>query len=152
MEAITAGPGLFIVIRDEVEREEFLRTRHRDYSTISLPALSLPRSRKIQLTSEEEQLQVPAYWDLIYRLGRFPRPSELPSDLRRWVIIKFGNPKRAVSWLTEHFGKENIEYVAEQKRDRLLVYLALVLFRNKKISKVVTPTLRREIKQYFPGV
>jgi DNA phosphorothioation-associated putative methyltransferase len=148
-EAISAGPGLFIVIRNEVEREEFLRTRHKRAQYNILPRISSRARRLVELTSEEDRDLASFYWELACDLGRLPRPAELPEHLLEWVTRKFGNPKKASAWLADHFGREGLVRAAKQKRGQLLSYLALAVFRRKKLRTLMTPELRREIKRMF---
>jgi DNA phosphorothioation-associated putative methyltransferase len=148
-EAISAGPGLYLVIRDEAEREEFLRTRHTRTSRYVLPRISSREKQLVELTSDEDILLANSYWEIACQLGRLPRPAELPETLSNWVIRKFGNPKKASAWLVDYFGQEELERAAQQKKNQLLGYLALSVFRRKKLRSLMTPELRREIKRSF---
>jgi DNA phosphorothioation-associated putative methyltransferase len=148
-EAISVGPGLFIVIRDEAEREAFLRTRHKRASHQVLPRISSRAKRLIELTSQEDQALSTQYWRVACELGRLPRPSELPAPILEWVNQTFGNPKKAAAWLVDHFGRDGLERAAQQKKDQLVGYLALAIFRRKKLRNLMTPELRREVKRTF---
>ena len=148
-EAISVGPGLFIVIRNELEREAFLRTRHKRTTRHVLPRISFRAKRLIELTSEEDQVLATQYWAVACELGRMPRPSELPASILEWVKQTFGNPKKAAAWLVDHFGQDGLERAAQQKKDQLVGYLALAIFRRKKLRNLMTPELRREVKRTF---
>lgn len=148
-DAISAGPGLFLVIRDETERETFLRTRHKRTSRDVLPRLSSRARQSIELTSEEDQIFASAYWEIACEHGRLPRALELPTDLSEWITRKFGSAKKAAAWLADHFGREDLERAAQQKKNQLLSYLALAVFRQKKLRLLMTPELRREIRRTF---
>jgi DNA phosphorothioation-associated putative methyltransferase len=149
VESISVGPGLFFVIRDSEKREKFLRTRHKKVMHDVLPRISTYAKRFIELSSEEDHKFANAYWELTREFGRLPKSSELPPDISEWIILKFRTPKKASAWLLNYFGEEELERAAQQKKDRLLCYLALALFRRKNLRSLMTSELRREIKRTF---
>ena len=148
-DAIPAGPGLFFVIRDDEQRENFLRTRHSRAGKQILPRISLRAKQTIELSSEEDQIFADAYWEISCELGRLPRPAELPHTVSEWSVKKFKTLKKASAWLLDHFGQEQLQHAARHKRNQLTGYLALAVFRRKKIRSLLTPELRREIKGIF---
>jgi DNA phosphorothioation-associated putative methyltransferase len=148
-EAVSVGPGLFFVIRDELEREAFLRIRQIRTPRVVLPRISARAKRLVELSTQEDLELANEYWVLACDRGRLPRSSELPKTISEWSIGKFGSHKRASAWLTDHFGSEMLEHAIRVKRGQLLCYLALALFRRKKLRSLMTAELRREIKQQF---
>jgi DNA phosphorothioation-associated putative methyltransferase len=148
-EAISVGPGLFFVIRDELAREEFLRNRQTRIPKTVLPRITNRAKRTVELSTQEDFDLASEYWGLACDRGRLPRPSELPKYLSDWVTTKFKSHKRASAWLTDHFGAETLKRAISIKRGQLLCYLALALFRRKKMRSLITAELRREIKQQF---
>jgi DNA phosphorothioation-associated putative methyltransferase len=148
-EAISVGPGLFFVIRDELAREEFLRTRQTRIPRIALPRITTRAKRSVELTTQEDLDLASEYWALACDRGRLPRPSELPRSMSEWTLEKFGSHKKASAWLTDHFGFETLERAVQVKRGQLLCYMALALFRRKKLRSLATTELKREIKQLF---
>jgi DNA phosphorothioation-associated putative methyltransferase len=151
-DAVPAGPGLFLVIRSDIQREGFLRTRHTRSGKQTLPRISARAKQTIELNSEEDQVLAEAYWKISCELGRLPRPTELPPTVSEWTIRKFRTLKRASAWLLDHFGEDQLQHAMWRKRNQLIGYLALAVFRGKKIRSLLTPELRREIKSIFGSV
>jgi DNA phosphorothioation-associated putative methyltransferase len=151
-DAIPAGPGLFFVIRDDEQREKFLRTRHARAGKQILPRISHRAKQTIELSSEEDQILADAYWEISCELGRLPRPAELPQTVSEWSVKKFKTLKKASAWLLDHFGQEQLQQAAARKKNQLTGYLALAVFRRKKIRSILNPELRREIKSIFGSI
>ena len=79
--------------------------------------------------------------------GRFPRDVELEAAPRIREI--FGGIPRAFSLIRRVTGSDDWEAIHRQRRDDLLVYLALAPFRTRPRFGQLPPTLRYDIRAFF---
>lgn len=118
-QSVAAAPGVFYAFRDEQQRNAFAASRYQR------------RGRPLQVLQPDalfethEALLTPLI-EFVATRGRLPHPSELPSiDAIRSSI---GSLKRAWRIITTLTGLEHWQHVREERRQDLLVWLALARF------------------------
>jgi DNA phosphorothioation-associated putative methyltransferase len=83
----------------------------------------------------------------IEQLGRLPEPSEF--HLAKEVTQRFDSLKRAFAIIRRVTGEEAWRAIATERRDDLLVYLALSRFRRRPRFGELPPSLQRDIRVFF---
>jgi len=149
-ESVSMGPGLFFAFRDETERETFLlsRTRTRRFNVDG----SYSRRRPIALDNEGDEELAQALWQRCLELGRLPQAREVPEFLSLWATRKFGGVRKGLAWLADYFGGDQLDSAAQQRRNTLIVYLALAHFRRKKLRGLLSAEIRQDLKRHFGSV
>jgi DNA phosphorothioation-associated putative methyltransferase len=148
-EPVPVGPGLFVVFRSEEKRENFILNRPRRRSSLAAPTMRARKRLRITLEDDADVQMAEKVWRLSLDLGRHPSPREVPEDIVAWGVRKFGSFRRTVSWLTDHFGESELNQAAKYRRDSLLTYIALALFRQKKLRTLLSRDVKQETKRIF---
>jgi DNA phosphorothioation-associated putative methyltransferase len=140
VEAIPAAVGVFYLFKDESRLQQFLANR---YYRRPLP----PRKRQGRLRFEESRELLDPFMVKLLELGRLPDAEECPrsGDL----IERFGSLKRAFAFVQREMGVEPWETAARQRREDLLVYLALARFRKRPPLTMLPATLQHDMRAFF---
>jgi len=139
-EAIPAGIGIFYLFKDEVRRQHFLANQFRRREIV-------PRRRISELRLEEARQALKPLMDVIADLGRLPDASEF--DGTTMIVERFGSLKRAFTAIQRITGPETWETIARNRREDILVYLALSRFRKRPLVSRLPVGLQRDIKVFF---
>ncbi len=153
--SVPIGIGVFAVFRHEAEFEEFLASRQR--IAIAAPRLRLPSERRLprpeagvkqvySLIDPAVRSTLERFWQRLIDLGRLPEEDEF-SDydaLRRFV----GSPKRALKIVLADQGEQPLLEAAERRRQEVLVFLALGIFRRIKKLTALPKRMQRDIKAF----
>jgi DNA phosphorothioation-associated putative methyltransferase len=152
VEAHTVSTGIYVVFRDTRDAQAFLSSRSRrqiDWEQLSRRLGHVrrePRSGTIDLYAENKQL-LDDFWMLAIDLGRLPRPGEFERETE--LRDRVGTPKKALRLFTDRFGADTYEAARRQRRDDLLVYLALANFRKPIPLKHLGERLRNDLEAHF---
>jgi DNA phosphorothioation-associated putative methyltransferase len=138
--SVAAGPGIFLVFRDEELRQAFLSSRFRR-------RIAAPRVRQSEALFE-------AHRDLLEQLMRFVSDrGRLPDDreLNESEALKavFGGLQRAFTVVTRVTGSEQWEKIRQERQDDLAVFLALERFRGRPQYSKLSPSLQLDVKRLF---
>jgi DNA phosphorothioation-associated putative methyltransferase len=137
---VAAAPGVFYVFRDEGARESFIASRYRR-------RVAVPRVRLSDKLFEEHQEILQQLVVFVTERGRLPELDEL--SVASCVVETFGSIKRAFQVVRRVTGSEQWDTIREERRNDLLVYLALGRFpRRPKVSSIPL-VLQRDIKALF---
>jgi len=153
-EAIAVAPGVYFVFKDKVIQQQYLLSRSRSSSSVNRVNLKLaPR-----LTPEErDQAKFLEYKDLLdplwlqwLNLGREPVASELQNlnELKN----AFGSLARALRFLRSNKDDSILQVVQKAKREDLLIFLALELFKQRTAFREMPPSFQRDIKVFFGSI
>ena len=153
-EAIAVAPGVYFVFKDKVIQQQYLLSRSRSSSSVNRVNLKLaPR-----LTPEErDQAKFIEYKDLLdplwlqwLNLGREPVASELQNlnELKN----AFGSLARALRFLRSYKDDSILQVVQKAKREDLLIFLALELFKQRTAFREMPPSFQRDIKVFFGSI
>jgi DNA phosphorothioation-associated putative methyltransferase len=137
---VAAAPGVFYVFRDDAARESFIASRYHR-------RVAAPRIRLSDKLFEEHQGILQDLMGFVTERGRLPEQDELPvgADLAG----AFGSVKRAFHVVRRVTGTEQWDAITAERRNDLLVYLALGRFpRRPKLSSIPV-VLKRDIKGLF---
>lgn len=139
-EAVAAAPGIFFVFRSPIERETFIASRCRRRAAV--PALR----RSETLYRDHVALLAPLLAFMEDR-GRPPRDGELADEEE--LRSTFGSVRRAVSVLRRVFGDDRWNDIAMDRREDLLVYLALKRFGGRQRATDLPVILRNDVRFHF---
>jgi DNA phosphorothioation-associated putative methyltransferase len=148
--AISAGPGIFIIFKDELEEQTYLSSklkRKRQWNSLNrIPT----KSEKTSLLLEQHHELVEAFWNKVLDLGRIPAADEFTqTDL---IIETFGSAKRLFNLLMDAEKIIQFEQAKVARREDYLVYFALGFFSKRKTYKSMPEGKKRDIKALFTNV
>ena len=137
---VAAAPGIFYVFRNPADEQVFNASR-----------LTRPRRVPTAPLGEEDfkrhQDVLEPLMEFVSQRGRLPIDIEL--DTTPAIIKTFGSLARAFALVRRISGPDQWEAIRRERRDALLVYLALAAFRKRpKLSQLPTP-LRYDIRAFF---
>jgi DNA phosphorothioation-associated putative methyltransferase len=137
---VAAAPGVFYVFRDDAARESFIASRYRQ-------RVAAPRIRISDRLFEEHRLILTSLMEFVTERGRLPDQNEL--TVGPDLVGVFGTVKRAFQVVRRVTGPEQWETIVAERRNDLLVYIALGRFpRRPKLSSIPV-VLQRDIKALF---
>lgn len=138
--SVAAAPGIFYVFRDEQERTEFASSRYRRRSW----APRLTKSAKL-FRNHEELLR--PLMQFVGERGRIPYEDEVEGAGR--IIEVFGSLRRAFRVVLTVTDKEHWEQVKRERRQDLMVYLALAQFDERSRFGRLPQSLQRDVRAFF---
>lgn len=148
--AISVGPGIFIIFKDELEEQKYLSSklrRKRQWSTLNkAPSKS---ERNILLIEEHHNL-VEGFWNAVLAFGRIPASDEFNET--KTVIEIFGSAKKLFNLLVTGERKEQFEQAKSHRQEDYLVYFALELFSKRLPYKNMSEEKKRDIKALFLSI
>lgn len=157
-EAILVGPGILFVFADKMVEQRFLfgrqRSRrcafperfHRVQRSRPLRAERV-RTSRLQALLDQHQVQMDALWDRWLELGREPQADEF--DGCAVLCAAFGSWRRVLRVALATHDAVNLERAVAQRRDDLVVFLALRLFERRRPYRQLESSLQRDIKAQF---
>jgi len=154
VEPTAVGLGIFYVFRSPQDQEEFLSSRRRssvDWENINRRLL---RERKRDVRPRSDQLfekhrdLFEGFWGKMLELGRLPTEEELPEGYKQ-ICRLCGSVRRAKKLFVERYGEETLQESSEQRKNDLLVHLALSNFKKKVSWKHIPAALQTDIKTFF---
>lgn len=159
VEAIPVGPGIVYVFADKAAEQRFLLGRQRGRLRVVRSRLSfaeraqraerLPRSRpsRLQQLIDAYPDLIAALWRRCLELGREPLPEEFSQAAE--VCAALGSWRRGLRVVFALNDREAFARAEAQRRDDLLVFLALRLFGKRKPYRDLDPGIQRDIKAHF---
>lgn len=136
-----AAPGIFYVFRDVSRAHEFLATRAYTYR---------PRLRiDPHAVYEANQQILSPLVDFLSVHGRPPRAGELDESAEATIREEFSRLARAVNLIRRVSDDEYWNQVVLQRRQELLVYIAMSRFGRRPRFGELPKTLATDIKAHF---
>jgi DNA phosphorothioation-associated putative methyltransferase len=137
---VAAAPGVFYVFRDEAARESFIASRYRR-------RIAAPRIRLSDKLFEEHQGILSSLMEFVMERGRLPEQDEV--GVGADLVGVFGSVKRAFQVVRRVTGPEQWEAITAERRNDLLVYLALGRFPRRPKLSSIPALLRRDVRALF---
>lgn len=137
---VAAAPGVFYVFRDPASREAFVASRYRRQ-------LAIPRIRQSDRLFEEHRSMLDELMNFVIGRGRLPEPDEIGAGAELTAV--FGSLKRAFLVVRRVTGDEQWDAIKHERRNDLLVYLALGRFPRRPPFSSLPIVLQRDIKALF---
>lgn len=139
---VAAGPGRFYVFRDPTAREAFLATRQRRPATTLRPARS-------EVLFDQYRALFEAVLPFVGARGRLPSVKECPSAAALYEAVPRLDTILAV--VSRSVGEQLFEQVVTERKQDLLVYLALSRFERRPSLQQLSSDLQLDIRSFFPS-
>ncbi|NJK74216.1 MAG: DNA phosphorothioation-associated putative methyltransferase [Richelia sp. CSU_2_1] len=140
VDAIPVALGIYFVFRDAAEAESFRASRFRSH--LSTPRVRLPVKR----FEDYAELLAPLM-DFVSDRGRLPMKDELAEEAA--IKAEFRSFKQAFRVILQATDAEDWETIADQRRQDLLVYLALNSLADRPSMRKLPTQIRNDIKGLF---
>lgn len=137
---VAAGPGIFYVFRDPSAREAFLATRQRR------PAVAL-RPARHEVLFERYRALFDAVLAFVGARGRLPSVKECPDAAALYEAVPRLDTILAV--VARSVGEQVFEQIVTDRRQDLLVYLALSRFERRPPLQQLSDDLQLDIRSFF---
>jgi len=150
-EPISVAPGVCFLFKDRLAEQAFLEKRQRRTFSHRKPRVVIPKptaEEKNFAKYEEHQSLLEVLYERWLELGRSPYSDEIP-DLLSSIETAFRTLNRALKFLVQFKGEDEIRAAAKSRSDDILVYLALNLFHGRPRYTKQPLNLQRDIKQLF---
>lgn len=138
--AVPAAPGIFYIFRDEQARAAFVASRYRRRT--AAPRLS----KSAELFNKHEELLEPLKTFAGER-GRLPFEDELPNGQKLTDV--FGSIRKAFRVVLYATESADWDVVTDERRQDLLIYLALAQFEGRSPFGRLPLVLQRDVKALF---
>ncbi|QXE23716.1 hypothetical protein B6N60_02406 [Richelia sinica FACHB-800] len=140
VDAIPVALGVYFVFRDEAQAQLFRASRFRSRATTPKVRTSVKRF------AEYQQLLQPLMAFVTER-GRLPGSGELEQE--EPICAEFGSLRRAFNVILQATNPEEWEAIAQQRRQDLMVYLALCQFSRRPKFATLAPEVQEDILGLF---
>ena len=137
---VAAAPGVFYVFRDTADEQAFVARR----LTRPRRVPSVPLGEEV---FEQRQDLLQPLMDFASQRGRLPADTEL--DVASQIKEVFGSIARAFSLVRRVTGPDPWETARRERRDDLLVYVALAAFGKRPRFGQLPDALRCDIRAFF---
>lgn len=137
--AVAAGPGVFYVFRDSMDRIAFLASRYRRRDHQHLPS--------VESTIEEHRELLRPLIDFFEEHGRGPAEDELPGSEE--IRERFGSLRRAMRLVQRAHDAEAWKRIVTARGEDLLIFLALSRFDGRPRFGQLPLPVRRDIRAVF---
>ena len=137
---VAAAPGVFYVFRDTADEQAYVAgrlTRPR-----RLPSVQLGE----EVFKQRQELLQPLM-DFVSQHGRLPVDGEL--GILPQIKEDFGSIARAFALIRRVAGPDSWEKIRRERRDELLVYLALAAFGRRPKYRQLPDALQYDIRAFF---
>lgn len=140
VDAIPASLGIYFVFKDLSQAEAFQASRF--YSRVNTPRVAI----KVRNFEDYQELLTPLM-EFFAQKGRLPAKGELVQE--ETIKAEFGTYRRAFKLVLQATNVDEWDAITEQRRQDLLIYLALAKFNNRPSSQKLAPELREDFKALF---
>ena len=148
-DAIAVAPGIFYIFKNKLEEQVYLQKkykRHHNWKQITSPE-PVESKDKAKLVISQNQPLFEAFWKTCLELGRIPANDEFEqSDKVRSLV---GSHKKVFGLLQDWFDSKEFEKAEKERKEDLLLYLAMGLFERRKPYTHQPDAFKRDIKALF---
>jgi hypothetical protein len=106
-----------------------------------------PKASRWETVYEENKELLSTFWKEVLCLGRLPSSEEFPRIGE--IVDKIGSAKRALRLFLLRGGGKTMKEAAENRRNDLLVYVALANLRRKVPFGHLSLSVRLDVKEFF---
>lgn len=139
-EAIPAGLGIYFIFRNEEKANNFRASRF--HSKVKAPRILLPIKK-----FDDYQVLLTPLMNFYTERGRLPQKGELSQEVE--IKAEFRSFKQAFKIILQVTNELEWENIADQRRQDILLYLALSRFGYRPNIRQLSPILRTDIKHLF---
>jgi DNA phosphorothioation-associated putative methyltransferase len=142
VDAIPVALGIYFVFRDETQAQSFRAARFRSRTTT-------PRVKASVRRFEDYRELLAPLMDFVSDRGRLPTTAEAPAFAP--IQSEFGTLRKAFQIVLQATNAQEWEAIADQRRQDLLIYLALSHFSRRPKLREFTAMVQQDIKALFGG-
>ena len=155
---IPLGPGVFIVFKNKEAEASFLASRVRSYSRAKM-RFAIERRECTHETRRHENARellprqkelLDALWSQMLDLGRAPIETEVKDFAE--LTQHFGSYRSALKAIRDRYDLDELAESASQRRNEILVMLAIHHFRRTSRTVVMDSRLRNDILALFGSI
>jgi len=139
-EAIPIGLGVFLVFRNPEKANNFKVSRF--HSRVKAPRILTP----VKKFADYEELLKPLM-NFYSERGRLPQKGELPQEEE--IKTEFRTYRQAFKVILQVTDEREWEKIEDQRRQDILLYLALSHFEKRPTLRQLSPLLKNDIKTLF---
>jgi DNA phosphorothioation-associated putative methyltransferase len=143
--AVPAGLGIYFVFRHELAAEAFRVSRWKSTA-------KTPKVRKACRQFDDYRLMLTPLMTFMTERGRLPIAGELPEAVQAHILTEFGSFRHAFDLVLQATDGREWKAIAEQRRQDLLIYLALSVFRHRLQLKYLSPVVKQDLKALFGSI
>ena len=153
-EAIAVAPGVYFVFKDKIIEQVFLLNRVRTSSSNYRARLNLPprltRKEKDDAKYAQHKELLAILWDDWLDIGREPIDAEVQNI--NALKKEFGTLGRALRFLRNQKDEQLLDKAYEIKKNDLLVFLALEMFKQRTAFSEMPTSFQRDIRVFFGSI
>lgn len=142
VDAIPVALGIYFVFREQQKAQEFRVSRF--HSRARTPRIH----KQLRKFADYEDLLTPLM-EFVTERGRLPVKGELKNEFD--LKSEFRTIKSAFEVILQVTKQEDWEEISEQRRQDLLLYLALSRFSHRPKIRELSPTMKADLKSLFGG-
>jgi DNA phosphorothioation-associated putative methyltransferase len=147
-QAVAVAPGIYFIFKDKELEQEFLQNRHRrnhSWEHKSQPIDIKEAKTKLLFSTHNELFE--SFWQSCLLLGRCPAIDEFSKSDE--LIELLGTMKKAFRFCKGFYDTKDLAIAQQMRREDLLVYFAVGLFRKRKAYKHQSEQTKRDIQEFF---
>ncbi|MCC6782322.1 MAG: DNA phosphorothioation-associated putative methyltransferase [Planctomycetes bacterium] len=137
--SVAAAPGIFVVFREEEDRQRFLASRHRRRAEL--------RPRICDLLVDQHRAILEPLLAFFEDRGRLPESDEIPTSAD--LAAAFGSLRQAFAVVRRATGVERWERITVERSEDFLIYLGLQQFGRAPRLSDLPLDLRRDARALF---
>ena len=139
-DAISAAPGVFYIFKCEEAKQRFVANKYHR-------RISVPRRKVSEVLFEQHKDILDPFMEAITQYGRIPGETELPEAAE--IIAQLGSLNRAFRLVQKVTDEEPWAEIAQQRKEDLLVYLALSRFKKRPRISQLPIGVQLDIKSFL---
>lgn len=138
--SLPAGPGVFYVFRDEIQRQALLFTRYRRLGAV-------PQIRRCDELYQRHKEALQPLLNFLCNRGRPPAHAELAEAQR--IVEAFGSINRAIRVLRNAADPAQWSQARDHRTQDLLIFIALARFTRRPRFSDLPLDLQMDIRSFF---
>jgi len=158
---IAIAPGIFYVFKNPIDKQAFIANRNkrsinRETLTGIISQKNLHDKKRLAQPKKkayEDKIYdankdlLDAFWNCLIDLGRVPMVNEF--NRLDEIKEKIGTPNKAKKLFIKKYGEKELQKSFEQRKNDMLVYIALSNFKTKVPFKHLTSSLQKDITTFL---
>ena len=153
-EVVAVAPGVYFVFKDKIIEQDFLLNRVRSSSSYYRKRLNLPprltRKERDDAKYAQHKELLDSLWNEWIDLGRDPIATEVKNV--NFLKKEFGTLGKALRFLRSQKDEQVLKKAYEIKKNDLLVFLALEMFKQRTAFSDMSASFQRDIKVFFGNI
>lgn len=137
---VAAAPGIFYIFRSEERRHLFVSSHYRR-------RLQVPKQRVSDTLFEQHKALLHSLMSFFTMRGRLPEDGELAE--KDEIVQQLGSLRRAFAIIRRVTGPQQWLSIVQERKQDLLVYLALAMFPKPPKFTALPPALKFDVRAFL---